>query len=83
MNNIHKILNMTHCFVVTPLCVSYIYFMSYDVYNVYISKQSSYPRPFSYKLFVNPGLVFGGLLGLTGYMIGIPICDNIHKLKFN
>ena len=83
MNNMNTILNLTNCFVITPLSASYIYCISYDVYNVYISKELSYPRPFSYKLFINPGLFIGGLIGLTGYMIGIPICDNIHKLKFN
>lgn len=83
MNNMNTILNLTQCFVVTPLSASYIYCISHDVYNVYVSKQSSYPRPFSYKLLVNPGLFIGGLIGLTGYMIGIPIYDNIHKLKFN
>ncbi len=50
----NTILNLTQCFVVTPLSASYIYCISYDVYNVYVSKQSSYPRPFSYKLLVNP-----------------------------
>ena len=79
----NTILNLTQCFVITPLSASYIYCISYDVYNVYVSKQLSYRRPFSYNLLVNPGLLFGGLLGLTGYIIGIPICDNIHKLKFN
>ena len=73
MNNIDTILNLTHCFVITPLSASYFYCISYDVYNIYVSKQLSYPRPFSYKLLVNPGLVVGGLLGLTGYIIGIPI----------
>lgn len=80
LNNITK---MTYCFVITPLSGGFVYLVFHDVYNVYISKQLSYPRPFSYKLLVNPGMAIGFATGLLGYNIGIPIVNNLHKLKWN
>lgn len=77
MNNIFKIVRN---FVAVPLGGSLLYITFSDLYNVYVSKSRKFPRPRSYKGYLNPGLVMGGVVGYLAHVYGVPLYRTVPKI---
>ena len=66
-----------------PLSCSFVYLQLNDIYKIYVLKKTIYMRDLNWKSLINPGLGFGVLVSLTGYLIGFPIIPNLYKLAKN
>ena len=77
MNNIFKIVRN---FVAVPLGGSVFYIILSDLYHIYVSKLQNYPKPRSYKGYLNPGLVIGGFVGYLAHVYGVPLYRTFPKI---
>ena len=67
----------TSLLVMSPIAGSVMWYVSNDLYHVYITKKQRWCRHFEYKLLINPGLVLGGLIGYARYYLKMPILDYV------
>ena len=65
----------------TTLSGSFVYLQLNDIYRTYVLKKPI-PKK-NWKSLINPGLGFGLVISLTGYLIGFPIIPNLYKLVKN
>ena len=61
-----------------PLSCSFVYLQLNDIYKIYVLKKRI-PKK-DWKSLINPGLGFGLVISLTGYLVGFPIVPNLYKL---
>ena len=61
-----------------PLSCSFVYLQLNDIYKIYVLKKRI-PKK-DWKSLINPGLGFGLVISLTGYLAGFPIVPNLYKL---
>ena len=73
---------MSYIYLVSnPLFCSFVYLQLNDIYKIYVLKKRI-PKK-DCKSLINPGLGFGLLVSLTGYLVGFPIIPNLYKLAKN
>ena len=75
---------MSYIYLVSaPLFSSFFYLQLKDIYKIYVLKKTIYMRDLNWKSLINPGLGFGLVVSLTGYLVGFPIIPNLYKLVKN
>lgn len=75
---------MSYIYLVSaPLFCSFFYLQLKDIYKIYVLKKTIYMRDLNWKSLINPGLGFGLVVSLTGYLVGFPIIPNLYKLAKN
>ena len=79
----NKLLDFANCFIICPLSCAWTYALFKDLYQVTFKRKGLYARSFSDDMLINPGFFIGGILGLTGYIYGVPIIPNLLKIKKN
>ena len=71
----YKMLNTFLLTSVGGVCGGVIYFVSEDLYKIYITKERKYVRKFELNNILNPGFLFGIYIGGLRCYHGKPILD--------